>query len=198
MSRCAKCGLQFQCICNQLPVLDSQLKLSLLTHENEFARPTNTGKWLVDALPECHSHLWQRNEEKPELATQLENKQQMPLLLFPHAHSIPLDQALQQCERTQQQPHFILLDATWQEARKIERKTHWLESVQRVAFIPSAPSAYQLRRNQKPGELCTLEVALELLTALKEDHNAKQLNHFFRFMMASYLADKSGHRLQQE
>ncbi|QSA20154.1 DTW domain-containing protein, partial [Vibrio furnissii] len=33
-------------------------------------------------------------------------------------------------------PHFILLDGTWQEAKKMERKSPWLKDLPRVALSP--------------------------------------------------------------
>ncbi len=195
MNRCPGCGLQFQCICDQLPELSGSLTLSLLTHENEFNRETNTGKWLIRSLPDCRQYRWQRTQADTDLLARLANEKEIPFLLFPSPDSIPLNEALQLAETQQRHPHFIVLDGTWQEAKKIERKSPWLNTVQRVSFTPSQPSGYRLRRNQKNDELCTLEVATELLKAIKEEENANRLESYFRFMMDSYLADKSGHKL---
>jgi DTW domain-containing protein YfiP len=191
---CLKCGLTFQCICHKIPILDSKLHLSLLTHENEFNRDTNTGRWLLEALPECQRYQWQRNRQDLALISRLSQPDQLSFLLYPSPDSIPLQHALLECG-PQRSPHFILLDATWQEARKMERKSPWLDDVIRVSFSPSQPSSYQLRKNQKSDHLCTLEVVVELLKNLGEVDNSKQLDHFFHFMMKSYLADKSGHPL---
>lgn len=196
MSFCPKCKLTHQCICSAIPKLNSQLALSLLTHDNELQRSTNTGRWLLDALPDCRRYQWKRNAERPEWISKLNHSSNVPLLLFPSPGSIPLDVALKEVRSGQCSPHFIVIDATWQEAKKIERKSPWLDHVKRVSFTPSQASNYQLRRNQKTENLCTLEVVIELLVRIKEEENSKQLNHFFQFMMKSYLADKSGHSLK--
>ena len=198
MIPCSKCGLKFQCICDKIPRLKSSLTLSLITHEKEFERETNTGKWLVNSLPDCQRYQWKRTEKIPDLIDRLEQPHQVPLLLFPNQTSQPLGLALKGAQECQLTPHFLLLDGTWQEAKKMERKSPWLDNIQRVSFCPSQSSHYQLRKNQQSDSLCTLEVAIELLSALKETENSKQLESFFHFMMNSYLADKSGHALKNK
>lgn len=73
--------------------------------------------------------------------------------------------------------HFIVLDATWQEARKMERKSPWLADV-RVHLTTDHVSAYRLRRNQQPGNLCTLEVGLMLLRHFNAEASAEALSSF--------------------
>jgi DTW domain-containing protein len=197
MSHCRGCGLQFQCICDQKVSLRSKLRLSLLTHENELRRETNTGKWLIEAIPNCHRFIWQRTMPDQKLLTRLNREDERPLLLFPSAESQPLNDVLEETKTLPRIPHFIVLDGTWQEAKKMERKSSWLNSLDRVSFTPSQQSSYRLRRNQQVNELCTLEVAIELLRELKEESNAESLDHFFQVMMASYQADKSGHKLHK-
>lgn len=191
---CARCGLTFQCICDQIPVLTSNILVSLLTHENEYHRQTNTGKWLVEAMPNCQRYQWQRNQPNSALVSRLNQTNHRSLLLYPSPDSVPLEQVLTST-REQSTAHFILLDGTWQEAKKMERKSPWLDGIQRVSFSPSQPSNYRLRRHQQPNHLCTLEVVAELLKYVKEEDNSQQLNNFFQLMMNCYLADKSGHSL---
>ncbi|WP_422640851.1 hypothetical protein [Vibrio aestuarianus] len=59
-------------------------------------------------------------------------------------------------------------------------------------------SVYTLRRNQSEGNLCTLEVGLELLNHINETTNADTLRDFFAYYMKVYQADKSGHALKQQ
>ncbi|RLV60233.1 DTW domain-containing protein [Parashewanella curva] len=59
----------------------------------------------------------------------------------------------------------MVLDGTWQEARKIYNKSSYLKELPKVKIEPSSTSIYQLRRNQKPNGLCTAECVAELLKA---------------------------------
>lgn len=192
---CPTCGLRHQCICSDIPHLDSPLHLSLLTHEKELDRDTNTGRFVANSLINAHIHEWQRTTINPELEIALNNEEYLPLLLYPAEESISVESALTQATQKGKIPYFILLDATWQEARKMERKSQWLAPIQRVALMPSQSSQFHLRRNQKDGALCTLEVVAELLESLDAGQDARQLRNFLTHFMAVFQADKSGHKL---
>jgi len=196
MKRCTKCGLQFQCICPQIPSLKSDIQLSLLMHENEYQRETNTGKWLLQSLPQCRDYSWSRVKPNPELQERINKPDSLSLLVYPSEESIPLDEAVKLAGQQGKTPHFIILDGTWQEAKKMERKSPWLNHVQRVHLTPDQHSDYQLRRNQSDGHLCTLEVAGEILKCLGCSQEAEQLNHFLSYFSKVYHADKSSHIYQ--
>lgn len=197
MTPCPQCLLVHQCVCPQVPQLSSALQLSLLMHDNEAQRDTNTGRWLNAALPGCHSFSWSRVEPNAALNERIADPDYYSLLVYPGEQSLNLDDALEQARVLGCQPHFILLDGTWQEAKKMERKSPWLEDLPRVTLSPQQLSRYRLRRNQSDGHLCTLEVGCELLRAIGEAHNAEQLDAFFAEFMAIFQADKSGHCWQR-
>ncbi|WP_428773594.1 tRNA-uridine aminocarboxypropyltransferase [Vibrio sp.] len=196
MTACPGCGLRHQCLCSLLPSLSSPLSLALLTHANELNRPTNSGRWLWKTLPQCRRFVWSRTAPPAELLDWIQQDDYQPLVLFPAPDSLPL--TTETLSRTaQKQPRFIVLDATWQEAAKMWRQSPWLRKVQAVRLETAPPSGYTLRRNQQPGNLCTLEVACELLRLQNQPHQAEQLTTFFHHYMRAYQADKSGHRLKQ-
>ncbi|CAM3122996.1 tRNA-uridine aminocarboxypropyltransferase [Vibrio diazotrophicus] len=190
---CPKCGLRLQCVCQNIPMLDSDMPLSLLMHENEYLRETNTGKWLLEALPLCQEFKWSRVEESRSLVARISNSEYLSFLVYPSEESIPLDVALETAKQLSKSAHFIVLDGTWQEAKKMERKSPWLDDVPRVHLTPSQVSNYQLRRNQSDGHLCTLEVASEILAISGNLSDAEKLNHFLAHFSKVYQADKSGH-----
>ena len=75
--------------------------------------------------------------------------------------------------------HWILLDATWQEAAKMLRQSPYLQSCYRLGVKPDSPSVYALRRNQKAGALCTAEVVMELLHQIELNNEKEQLRLLF-------------------
>ncbi|CAM3925955.1 DTW domain protein [Vibrio aerogenes CECT 7868] len=196
MSKCSHCGLQYQCLCDEIPHLSTSLHLSLLMHEQEARRDTNTGRWLADMFPSCQIYQWQRLQPAPGLEQQLEHSEALPLLLFPSQESLSLSEGLAMAGQSSKTPHFIVLDGTWQEAKKMERKSQWLKEVPRVQLSPSQASEYRLRKNQQSGELCTLEVVSELLSQLNQPEAAAALRLFLQRFMARLQTDKSGHALQ--
>ncbi|SJN56287.1 DTW domain protein [Vibrio ruber DSM 16370] len=204
---CPGCGLVYQCICQSIPRCTSTIKLSLLVHEREQERATNTGRWLVRALPQCQSYLWQRKQPDAQFQQQLDDSRFFPVLLFPGPHALTIDEIDTQAHLNESDdqhpiyespsrnhlriPHFILLDGTWQEARKMARKSDWLAALPRVQITPDTTSSYRLRRNQQPDSLCTLEVVATLLAQRGETQDAQALKDFLHRFMDALQADKA-------
>ncbi len=73
------------------------------------------------------------------------------------------------------------------------RKSPWLSQLPHLSLTPTSMSAYQLRRNQQAGNLCTCEAGITLLNLLGESAQATQLNVYFQAFLDTFHADKSGH-----
>jgi DTW domain-containing protein YfiP len=168
-----------------------------LTHENERTRKTNTGQWLKKSLSTTSVHMWQRTHVCHKLKAMLENELYQAYLLFPGEESKPVAKAVNQSITNNKQPLFIILDGTWQEAKKMLRKSPWLQDLPQVHIDSNEESRYQLRRNQQAGHLCTLEVGCELLKQVGCSEQAECLLRYFDHYMRAYKADKSGHALSQ-
>ncbi|WED21764.1 DTW domain-containing protein [Vibrio sp. JC009] len=189
---CTGCGFRYQCICPLIPGLDPDWHLALLTHPNELTRDTNTGKLLEKILTNCQIHIWDRVNPPKELLQQISSGEYQPILLFPTEESIPLDEYTGKSAPTK--PYlFIILDSTWQEAQKMLRKSPWIQALPAVHFSGELESGYQLRRNQKKGNLCTFEVGVELIKILNGKKETEKLTEFFNHYLSVFSADKSGH-----
>lgn len=160
----------------------TKLELYLLTHSRELQKSTNTGALVLKALADS-IHIraelieWQRKAPDPRLVA-LSASQQLGLV-----YPLPTEssQACYLLQQGQYQPqnteavtgltrrltepcrHWVLLDATWQEAAKMLRQSPYLQSCYLLGIRPDTASVYKLRRNQKEGALCTAEVVTELL-----------------------------------
>ncbi|RQW61478.1 tRNA-uridine aminocarboxypropyltransferase [Vibrio viridaestus] len=197
-SACPQCGLKYQCICNAIPEIRSELQLSLLTHEREILRETNTGRFVARSIENADIHIWQRKSIEPALQAHLDNDSLLPFLLYPGEHSITVNQAFNQSRQAEKEPYFILLDSTWQEAQKMLNKTPWLQELPRVQLSPKRESQFTLRRNQKANALCTMEVVAEMLKEVNQKEDADALTHFLSEFTQSLLADKSGHKRKED
>ncbi len=192
---CSGCGFTHQCICHRIPSTESQTHVVLLTHENELSRDTNTGKLLQQSLELCESFVWQRKIPPAELMTLLEDETRQPFLLFPSDKSVECHQAVLN-RANGREPLFIILDGTWQEAKKMLNKSPWLQPIPQVHLDITSESSYTLRRNQDSGHLCTCEVGVELLKALGEEEPARLINDYCQYYLRVFQADKSGHALK--
>ncbi|MCW8348428.1 DTW domain-containing protein [Vibrio sp. ZSDZ65] len=198
---CVRCGFQHNCYCDAIPTITSDLSITLLTHPNETSRATNTGQIVKQLLANTHVDIWQRkgpipsyiaSKERPSICEHKGNA--TPVLVFPSESSVPLTQWQSQHPRGS---HFILLDATWQEARKMLNRSEWLQALPQVSITPPASSQYQLRRNQQSGNLCTFEVVAQMINELESDKTARTMLAFFKDYLARYQAERCGHRLDR-
>ena len=188
---CPRCGFQHNCICHAEPTLGCPHAFVLLTHPREIGKDTNTGLLMERSLPHCLRQVWDRVNPPQALLEMLADPQYQPWLLFPGDDAVP---AMPYKANGGKTPLFILLDATWQEARKMIRRSQWLASLPRLELTPGTDSSYALRRNQQPGNLCTCEAGIALLETAGYPQDAQQLQGYFNHFMDVFKAEKSGHK----
>ena len=87
-------------------------------------------------------------------------------------------------------PLFIMLDGTWPEARKMFRKSPYLDNLPVISVDLSRLSAYRLREAQAEGQYCTAEVAIALLDMAGDTGAAAGLGEHFTRAMVKELTDK--------
>ncbi|MGR5140641.1 tRNA-uridine aminocarboxypropyltransferase [Photobacterium sp. DNB23_23_1] len=188
---CPRCGFHHNCICDAEPTLACSHAFVLLTHPKEMGKDTNTGQLMERSLPHCLRQIWDRVTPPQALLDMLADPQYQPWLLFPGDDNMP---AVPYQSSDGKTALFILIDATWQEARKMIRRSPWLASLPRIAFTPKGDSAYALRRNQQAGNLCTCEAGIALLETTGFNQDAEQLQQYFNAFIEVFHADKSGHK----
>ena len=139
------------------------MKIFLLTHERELDRPSNTGAVALSATSAAQGLVerivWSRVHPNQVLEKVLEREDAG--VVYP-ATEVELaaewqSTSVEACE------NFILLDATWQEARKMFNRSPYLADAKRVHLDPSQASRFRLRRNQKADGLCTAECVVQIL-----------------------------------
>ncbi|WP_299810249.1 tRNA-uridine aminocarboxypropyltransferase [uncultured Shewanella sp.] len=167
------------------------MQVILLTHEREASRPTNTGNLALKLFPNyCQRVMWSRVAPSPELLAKLEEPG--TALLFPEddtdnnevSSEESLSQTVQQIHRDpdlQSLPTtLVILDATWQEARKMLRQSPYLKAAKTFSLKNNPESQFSLRRNQIEGGLCTIECIIELFKQASMLDEAERLSEAFR------------------
>lgn len=153
------------------------LKFILLTHLNEINRiRTNTGQVLALSLPkeECIKVVWGGKSENSMVESIIKHIDS-PVLVWPEASRKLANYSLQHSELST----YIILDGTWQEAKKIFRKgPEILRVIPRISIQEQHPSIYTLRKdfgfrrkfsnNEQSSSslLCTAEVGASILNNL--------------------------------
>jgi DTW domain-containing protein YfiP len=85
----------------------------------------------------------------------------------------------------------VLIDGTWQEARKIRQRSPYLHKLRRVCLKTAGTSVYTLRKNQKESGLCTAECVIEILRSTGDMAQAERLQESFLAFVRSPGADRN-------
>lgn len=187
--RCEGCRLiATHCLCALRPVLPSRVGFCLIMTEREVHKPSNTGWLIADLIPDTMAFSWTRMAVDPALLALLADPQWQPYVVFPGEFVAPERVVTQllpvNCSDDSQQsaaqddqnkrPLFILLDATWQEARRIFKRSSYLSQLPVLSLTPVQLSRYRLRDSGRGDHLCTAEVAA-LCLQLADEHLAAQI-----------------------
>jgi DTW domain-containing protein len=180
--RCPGCRLvPSHCICALRPAVPTQSGMCLLMADIEPLKPSNTGWLIADVVPDTFAFGWARTEVDPALLALLADPQWQAWVVFPGEFVEPervVHEVLSATFLAGQRPLFILLDATWPEARKMFRKSPYLNRLPVLSLAPEQVSRYQLRRSKRDDHFCTSEVASLCLELAGEPHAAETLQAY--------------------
>jgi len=142
------------------------VKIILLTHERELNRKTNTGTIAIDHSSGIVERIiWERANPNSNLIELFANNK--ALLLYPTDSDTSAD--------IEDFDNIVIIDSTWQEAQKIYNRSSYLKTAPKAVLSPVQQSAFQLRRNQRAGGLCTIECVIELLRIKGREQLADEL-----------------------
>jgi DTW domain-containing protein YfiP len=156
-------------------------------YDTEILKPSNTGKLIADVVPDTFAFLWSRTEENTELLNVLNDEQWQPFVVFPEQYAEPEREVFNQniITNSGKRPLFIMLDGSWREAKKMFRKSPYLNRFPVVSFNPemtnneSLISRYQIRQANVSNQFATAEVAARVLDMTGESVNAEILDLWF-------------------
>jgi DTW domain-containing protein YfiP len=198
-ARCPECRLPItHCMCALCQPQALPAGFCLLMADIEPLKPSNTGWLVADVVQDTHAFGWARTEADPRLLALLADPRWQPYVVFPGdraeqpervVHALPPPALGQQGAGPR--PLFILLDATWAEARKMFRKSPYLDRFPVLSLQPEAVSHYQLRHAAHREHLCTSEVAALCLAQAGAPQAAERLDAWLAVYTERYLQAKS-------
>lgn len=173
------------------------MKLYLLTHERELNKVSNTGRIVKKCLgTSVEVIVWKRTEPDLNLV-ELMNTGEVAML-YPDrptqygTDSEELDDAAKLSRNininnkscgnkvsVEGFESFLILDSTWQEARKMYNRSAYLQQAKKISLQVEQPSTYRKRRNQIEGGLSTAECVIELLKQKDKQSLASELQKDF-------------------
>jgi DTW domain-containing protein YfiP len=190
--RCQDCRLAVtHCLCAWRPQLPADAAVCLLMHDVEALKPSNTGWLIADVLADTWAFGWSRVAVDPALPALLKDPQWQPYLVFPGEY-VAAERVVSEVQPAAgKRPLFVLLDATWSEARKMFRKSPYLDHLPVLSLQAEQLSRYKLRRSKRDDHFCTAEVAALCLELGGDQRAADGLNAYLDVFSQHYLASKA-------
>ena len=190
VERCAGCRLVVShCLCALRPDVPCQAGVCLIMADIEALKPSNTGWLVADVVADTFAFGWARTEVDPALLALLLDEQWQPYLVFPGEFVAP-QRVVTQVQTSMKRPLFVLLDATWPEARKMFRKSPYLDKLPVLSLQSDQLSNYKLRRSQRDAHFCTSEVAAMCLSLGGDALAAQALDAYLDVFTHHYLQAK--------
>jgi len=197
--RCAGCRLlPSHCMCALRPAVATAAGVCLLMADIEPLKPSNTGWLIADVVADTFAFGWARTEVDPALLALLADPQWQPYVVFPGEFVAPERVVTQLIGGSDPRsggawgrPLFILLDATWPEARKMFRKSPYLNHLPVLSLASEQISRYKLRRSRRDDHFCTSEVAALCLDLAGEPLAAQTLEAYLDVFTHHYLRAKN-------
>jgi len=209
--RCGGCRLiASHCICDLRPsVAQTRAGMCLIMGDIEALKPSNTGWLVADLVADTYAFGWSRTAVDPALLALLTDPQWQPYVVFPgefvaqgrrvHERLPPPDETGGMTNAAPiKRPLFILLDGTWAEARKMFRKSPYLDALPVLSLHPEHVSNYRLRRSAHDHHFCTSEVAALCLQLAGEERTAQQLAAWLDVFGAHYLSARCSQPLDRD
>lgn len=189
--RCADCRvIATHCLCAWKPRVQADSGVCLLMHDTEPLKPTNTGWLIADLIKDTSAFGWLRTSVDERLLALLDDPQWQPYIVFP-GEFVAQERVVSEVVREPgKRPLFILLDATWTEARKMFRKSPYLDRFPVLSLQAEQMSRYRLRRSKRDDHFCTAEVAAMCLDLAGDSLASQALDAYLDVFSLHYLSGK--------
>ncbi|EJF7713032.1 DTW domain-containing protein [Providencia rettgeri] len=198
VKRCQYCLLPIpQCLCQDTVSSQVKSQFCLIMFDGEVFKPSNTGKLIADILPDTLAFQWSRTEPDTQLLAALQDTSRQPYLIFPESYAQNERVVVNEPTLSDKPALFILLDGTWPEARKMFRKSPYLNDIPILSINTKARTDYLLRTPSKEEQHCTAEVAATVLELAGDLDASQQLFSHFNLFRQKYLEGKPHHPIAQ-
>lgn len=200
---CRICRLRkLACFCDSWPNLNSNLVLNIVEHGEELKKDSNTALLLWKALPDSLMQIWQRKEAifDDDVCSERDSES-LPVLLMParmanayrgeEGRSHPMLHESELLGRA-----FVLLDGSWQQARKMYRQSLELQCLPCYELTPDEKfplKDFKLRRNQQTEGFCSAQAIALLLWRMGDETGARALLAAYEQFSQHVMASRSNH-----
>jgi len=196
--RCDACLLSKpSCICDFKLEYQAEANFYLLMHHNETFKPTNTGRLIEDCIAGTKRFKWSRTEPDTELIDALNDPDIDPYIVFPEGEDYQ-DRMVEFEPKQGKKPVFIILDGTWRQARRMFRHGRFLDHLPVIQPKITTSSKYKLRKAAVNGQLCTAEVAAEMLKLAGDTQGHQIMSDYFAIFNTHYRASRLNRPIEDD
>ncbi len=198
-TRCFACRMVSpHCVCALIPRLRLRTHLTLVMHQREWTKTTNTGHLALRALERSHLLLWGEDNAAPPAPESVVMPGHVGYVLAPSG--LPLTAERVASLRAGPPLTLVATDGSWRQATKMLRRVPAIAALPRLALPPGPPSAYHLRAEPHPEGLATYEAIARALGLLEGDHVRRALEPAFHAMVRGTLITRGhlGHKSPRE
>ncbi|MDD4975585.1 MAG: DTW domain-containing protein [Bacteriovorax sp.] len=175
---CQVCFLhKDRCICENIPTLTLQTKISLIIHAKELKRTTNTGRLAMRALTNSEMRIRGKDREALDLSDLL-SPAYRTLLFYPSDNAIELDQKL--VSESTLPIQLIVPDGNWRQASKVHYRHHELQDIPRVMISTPNTADLHMRAESTEAGMATLEAIAHALGIIEGEKVKETLMKFYR------------------
>ncbi|RXJ74279.1 DTW domain-containing protein [Veronia nyctiphanis] len=198
VKRCGYCMVaEHLCICQHKVTLKTDCAFMLVMYDDEILKPSNTGRLIADTVEDTVCFIWSRTKPDRDMLRMLSDSKWQPYVVFPAQYAMPERVVEAPTNDGNKRPLFIVIDGTWQEAKKIFRKSQWLTQFPVLSIQTDAASRYKVRSANGENQLATAEVAAKVLDLAGEKQASICLDAWFDVFKEHYLAGKRQKQLPE-
>jgi DTW domain-containing protein len=166
------------CWCSSIIPIETRTKIVVLMHPKEYKREkAATGRFAHLCLKNSEIHMGINFDEHKPVQKLINNPAFFPVLLYPCKGALNLsDKGFSPGFCAERQLLVFMLDATWGLAKRMFNRSHTLQKLPRLMFVPEQKSRFLIKKQPHAWCLSTIEAAHELMLALQKaglDHYAR-------------------------
>lgn len=183
--RCEKCLIpRAFCVCNIIKQIDLANRVTVVIHQSDATRTTNTGKLIPVAL--SNSEVLVRGVKDARLdITRAIQPDYHNLVLFPSEDSELLTP--EYLAKIDQPINLIVPDGSWNQAAKMMKREKQLKDIPRIHLDITKPSRYRLRTAAYPHWISTFEAIARTLGVMEGAEVQTQMEYLFEITVERLL-----------
>ncbi len=178
-----------RCLCSFISPILNQIELIILQHPSETKHALNTVKLMKKSFHKIKVFVGENFNDDQNLKKILEDKNVNSALIFPNEKATLLT-----TEEKSKITHLILIDGSWNKAKKIFFSSTILHSLPSFSLNPNKESNYRIRSSKFEDSLSTLEASTLALSILEPELETNGIENAF-VKMIDFQIEKMGEEI---